>query len=185
MGTGNFLLIAALGILTHLFWMGLFRQINKGRFNVIKNTTKSFKVISDFGSVNIDHELQKLTLGGKNRYLKIDLNQITGVRFTHDDEWARFAEWFFGVGLLDVFPAFRDRVHWYTIKLVLSDGKEVPIFVAGEYEPREFLMGWYLDLEVSILSWFGVLPDVGAYARETLDCVMSELNKGGKNVQLV
>src|SRR5262249_23152182 len=95
------------------------------------------------------------------------------------DEWALAEELLTGLDFTDLLPAYQDQIHWYSIKLLLKDRSEVPVFAAGEYEPREFLMNWYYDIQARLLRALGALLDVGQYSRDVLDRFLHELRSAG------
>jgi hypothetical protein len=166
-------------LLFNFIFLAMFRAMRKGYFSVMAESANAFCFKTDFGIFKISHSDKSLTHIGQNGKKVIKLEDVASVKFAYDERWAVLAEFFFGFDLMDLFSPYRDRIHWYTVKLRLKDNSELPLFVAGEYEPREFLLGWALNLEARILSAMGLLKDVPSYARNILNSLLKELGKSG------
>ena len=174
-------IVAFLGI--DLFFVGLFRAMRKGRFKVIRSSAKTFGVRTNFGLFTISEARRTLAITKGSSIKSVLLADIIRLKYSQHESWAGFAEFFFGFDLPDLFPAYQDRVNWHTIKLVMRNGEEIPVFIAGEYEPREFLFGWYLDLQASALRGMGFLKtDVTAHAHSAIDILLAELRRAGADV---
>lgn len=173
-------IVAALAM--DLLFVGLFRTMRKGRFKAIRSSPGTFGARTDFGLFTINGARQTLAMTKGTSMKTVPLADVVRLKYSQHDSWAGFAEFFLGFDLPDFFAPYQDRVNWHTIKLVLRGGEEVPVFVAGEYEPREFLFGWYLNLQASALRSMGFLTDVPVHAHACLDVLLAELRRGGANV---
>ena len=156
--------------------IALLRRMRKGRFQVQLDHPGVFAFSTNFGAFKIDHTRKLLSVGPTDTKT-IPLVDIASVNYHHHNGGT---------------PLFRGGgVDWYTIIIRLKDGKEFPVFVAGEYLPRQFLseesellMGRWLDLEYVILQRLGLSKDVSEYARSILGRILSELQKSDPDIQL-
>lgn len=57
------------------------------------------------------------------------------------------------------------------------DGQRVPPYLSGQYRPREFMFGWYIELQAALLSRLGLLADVEARSREVLELIQDRLDR--------
>jgi hypothetical protein len=177
-----FLIIA--GLLVGSAHRVLFYRMRKGYF-FLRSSGQHFSLIdTNFGKFQIDYRRAKMALESRWSRKVVALDDVSALQFRHRDETALYEEACEGFDVTDLLPAYRDRIHWYTIKLVLRDGTELPLFTAGEYEPREFLAGWLLDLEAGVLQRLGLKPDVAEHARTVLDSFLAEFKKAGKAISL-
>jgi hypothetical protein len=180
-------LLAVIGILVLLdyAWTSLFRRVRKGRFRVRIDDAQAFSFDSNFGHFRIDREHKRVVGIGKRGRVVIPFAEIAGLRYSHDDEWAVFSEWFFGFDITDVLTRYRDTAHWFTISIRKLDGSEIPLFVAGQLEQREFLLGWYIELQVRILGALGLFHDIDEYCRQVLERLQAQFQSAGLRLQLL
>jgi hypothetical protein len=82
---------------------------------------------------------------------------------------------FFGYNLTDLLPRYHDTVEWLAIAAVTHDGKRIPLFLSGRYQQREFLLGWYIELQERLLGRIGLLKDVEAQSRTALAAIGAHL----------
>jgi len=172
---GAFLFVA-------LLWLAVIWSMRKGLFRVRLDTAEWFVVETDFGVVRVHHPKRTFTVTTPKGTQACALTDIASVRFTQDDTWAYMAEFLTGFDITDLLGRYQDRINWYTIKLKLKDGRDIPIFTAGGYEPREFLCQWWVNGETSILARAGLLKDVKGHAHSALDQVLQGFRKGGIHV---
>ena len=181
-----FIPILIFGFISHMFWMAVYRQKYKGKFNVTLDTSEKYNVITDLGTTVIDYGLKQVSLPGRPRKI-ISLEEIRGIRFSHDADWALATEKAFGINVAEPSARFSslDRMHWYTIKLVTSENDEIPMFIVGEYEPKAFVPAWVISIEIYLLERLGLMPDVNAYAREKLNILVAKLSTDNQKLALL
>jgi hypothetical protein len=159
------------------------RRMRMGRFVVRRDNTQAFGFETDFGRFHVDRTRGVIVATGKRAARTIAVADVVRLRYLAEERWAILEEWFMGLDLTDFLDGYRDLMHWHTIALELADGTQVPVFTAGEYEPREFLMGWYLDLQAGLLQRVGLMRDVSEYARGVCDRLRDELLRSGAQLQ--
>jgi hypothetical protein len=106
---------------------------------------------------------------------------VTGVRYVVNDELALYSERFSFKGSAD----FNNLLHWYTVKLILQDRTEIPLFIAGEFEPVNWFAEWQNNLEIGLFSKLGLVADVDAHCREVLDTLLANFKNAGRELPLV
>ena len=58
------------------------------------------------------------------------------------------------------------------------------MFIAGQYEPREFLLGWYIGLQARILGALGLFHDIDDHCRQVLERIQAQFRKAGLQVPI-
>ena len=86
------------------------------------------------------------------------------------------AELFFGFNLTDFMGRYRDTREWFSIAAVARGGQRIPLYLGSRYQRREFLMGWYIDLQSALLSRMGLLRDAESESREAYELIRSRLD---------
>lgn len=76
-------------------------------------------------------------------------------------------------------------MNWYHIALVLTGCELVPLFVVGQYEPREPFIRWWSDLQIHALHRLGLYQDAERLAVEVLVRIQGEFRESGKELNLV
>ena len=94
-------------------------------------------------------------------------------------------ELFFGFDLPDLLHRYADTVVWHSISLEMVDGSELPVFIAGQYQPREFLLGWYIDAQEQLLASLGMFRDAREHTVGVLDALQGGFGQAGLRVSLI
>ena len=171
----SFFALCAIGVLLDCLWVVLFSARPNGKFDVVRETPVSFSFQSRVGTYTVNSESQSLIYAsGKNRGT-LKLGEIKDLEYRVEERHALLEEWFFGFDLTDFLSEYRDTVEWYSIAAVTSDGKRVPLYLSGQYHPREFFLEWYINAQAEVLSRLGLLRDVEAQNRKALDLIRSRL----------
>jgi hypothetical protein len=174
-------LVAILGIVIDLFWVAAFRLAPQGKFKVSVNNPSSFSFLTKLGGFSIDRGKQALSFALVGRRGLLPLSEIKGLEYRAKAKVATLQELFLGFDLADVLPSYQDTIDWYSISAVTSKQERIPIYLGGEYQRREFMMTWYIDLQAALLEKLGLGHDEGAQSRNALRVIQRELG----NVQLI
>ena len=180
----SIIVLVVLGIVLDYFWTTLFRRVRKGKFKVVSDFEGAFQFETNFGQFRIDHKTQRMSVVSKQKRVSFSLKDISALRYTYNDEWALFNEWLFGFDYTDLLTNYQDLIHWYTITIKTNDGQKIPVFVAGQWEPREFLFGWYIQLQENILSRFGLFREIDEHCSEVFEQIHYQLKKSGIEIPL-
>jgi hypothetical protein len=111
----------------------------------------------------------------------ISILEVAGLRYAVDDELALYTERFSLKGSAD----FNNLIHWYTIKLVLQDRTEIPLFIAGEFEPVNWFAEWQSRIEIGLFTKLGLVSDVDAHCREVLGTMLTSFKSAGHELPLI
>lgn len=156
-------------------WVALFRARPVGRFTITRQTEAQLGFTSSTGSFILNREARTLAYtSGKQRGV-VGFDQIKGLEYRVNEEYALLAEWFFGFDGMDLLPQYHDTVDWFSIAALTTDGKRVPLFLSGQYRPREFMLGWYIELQADLLARLGLMTDVEEQGSEALRAIQSRL----------
>lgn len=168
-------LAVVLAVLVDTAWVAVFRARCIGSFKVLRDTADTFSFSSNHGTFTVNRRSQ--TLGyvlGKRRGL-LALSDIQGIEYRAKEEYAFLEEFFFGFDWTDLFSRYQDTVDWFSIGVVATDGRRIPLYLSGQYSPREFLLGWYIELQAAVLVRLGLLKDVEAQSRAALQLIQAGL----------
>lgn len=156
-------------------FVALFRAHKAGRFDVVRDDAKSFGFVSDTGRFNIYPDERKIgyNVGAERGTLAFD--ELDGIEYRAEERDALLAELFFGFDLTDFMGRYRDTREWFSIAVVARGGRRVPLYLGSRYQRREFLMGWYIDLQSALLSRLGLSRDAEAESREAYELIRSRL----------
>ncbi len=161
-----FLLVVAL--LDFLF-VAFFRRLKKGRYKVHTDTSEVFEFSTDVGGFAIDRVervFRYATPGGRG---SIPLDAVNKLEFGLVEKYALLQEILFGFDLTDFMGRYQDSDYWYSISLRTADNEHIPIYIAGQYKQRSFLMTWYINLQQRILEAMGAFVDVHDWSRAVVD----------------
>ncbi len=175
------LLFGGLALVISLFYSRLRFSMRKGKFTIAKNNSDYFSFSSDFGSFHFKFKEQTLFVNLTNDKRTFSLQQIAGIRYVVDDELALYTERFSLKGTADI----NNVIHWYTIKLIFKDKSEIPLFIAGEFEPVSWFAEWQSRLEISAFEKQGLVADVDAHCRKVLATLLNTLKNSGYSVSLI
>jgi hypothetical protein len=164
--------------------MAMLYRKKKGRFEILRDDSAGFEFETDLGLFSIDRNEHRFHFSTKDGREAIALSEIERLNFGLLREWAFGAELLTGLQFLDLFKRYRDTNNWYQISLVLVGGPVVPLFVAGQYEPREFLRAWWFDFQVRVLHRLGLFEDVEDAARSSLTAIQGAFEESGNPLRL-
>jgi len=170
-----FLLILAASFAIDTAFVALFHAHKAGKFEILRADDEMFGFASDTGRFNIYPGQGKLgyTVGTQRGTLAFD--EIDGVEYRAEVRHALLAELFFGFNLTDFMGRYRDTREWFSIAVVARGGRRIPLYLGSRYQRREFLMGWYIDLQSALLSRLGLLKDTEAESRDAYELIRSRL----------
>jgi hypothetical protein len=175
MNLPSLLITIALAILVDTAWVALFRARPVGKFKVLRDTADTFSFLSNRGTFSVSQRSQTLNYAlGKSRG-SVKFSDIKGVEYRVSEKYALLEELVFGFDWTDLLSQYQDTVEWFSIGVVTTDGRRIPLYLSGQYTPREFLLGWYIDLQATVLSSVGLLKDVEEQSRSALELVQARL----------
>ena len=170
------LLLALLaGFAIDTAFVALFHAHKAGKFEILRDDGEAFSFVSDTGRFNAYPGQRKLgyTVGAQRGTLAFD--EMDGIEYRAEERHALLAELFFGFNLTDVMGRYRDTREWFSIAVVARGGQRIPLYLGSSWQRREFLMGWYIDLQSALLSRLGLLKDAEAESREACERIRSRL----------
>ncbi len=170
-----------LGYLALVAFMG---RIRKGQFRIHRAATGAIEIQTDVGMFSVDPSARVLTVevGGPRR--AVSFNQIKALRYGYKTEPSWLTELAFGLDLWDLFPRWTDQCEWYAISLVVNEGPEIPLYVAGQVERREPGLGWWYATLNVLLQRIGLHDDVAERSRAVLNGLLAAFASEGHRLQL-
>lgn len=168
-------LIFVIGVLADTAWVALFRAQREGKFRILRDIGGTFGFVSNSGTFTTSQSSQSLSYVTTKHRGTLKFSDIKGLEFRVDVKFALVEELFFGFDFTDLMPQYQDTVEWFSIVAVASDGKRIPLYFGGQYQPREFLMGWYIECQTAILARLGLFKDVEEQSRLALDLIRSRI----------
>jgi hypothetical protein len=171
------LLLVAIGcFVVDTAFVALFHAHKAGKFEVVRDDEGMFGFATDTGRFNVYPGQRKLgyTVGAQRGTLAFD--DIDGIEYRVEERHALLAELFFGFDLTDFMGRYRDTREWFSIAAVARGGQRIPLYLGSRYQRREFLMGWYVDLQSALLSRLGLLKDAETESREACELIRSRLD---------
>lgn len=172
-----FVLIFALlaGFAIDTAFVALFQAHKAGKFEVVRNDGEVLGFVSDTGRFNVYPGQRKLgyTVGAQRGTLEFD--ELSGIEYRAEERHALLAELFFGFDLTDFMGRYRDTREWFSIAVATRDGRRIPLYLGSRYQRREFLMGWYIELQAALLSRLGLLRDAEAESRDAYELIRGQL----------
>jgi len=160
--------------------MAYLYQPRKGKFRVGRDDDHAFTATTDFGRLAIDRRKRRLVVGDA----EIDLAAIERLDYAWNAEWAFVEELFVGFDPWDVFDTYQDRVNWYQVSVVAAGSRRVPLFVIGQYEPKEPFTQWWFDWQIQVLERWGLYRDAEHQARQTLERLQAAFLRSGRELRL-
>ena len=175
------ILLGGLVFAISLFYSRLRYAMRKGQFFITKNNIDYLSFSSDFGNFHFKF-IEKTFFANLTTSKKtISIQEITGIRYVVDDELALCTERFSLKNSAD----FNNLIHWYTIKLILRDGTEVPLFIAGEFEPINWFMEWQKTIEIGYFTKLGLVANVDSHCRNVLDTLLTSFKNANHELPLI
>lgn len=168
-------LAAVVAVALDTLWVALFRTGAMGKFKVVRDGSAIFQFESDSGSFSILPKEGRLSYKTTQSSGSLSRAEIKGLEFRVRESVAIVQELFFGLDVSDLLARYMDTVDWFSIAVVTNDGRRIPLFLSGQYTRREFLMTWYIELQARLLEYIGVVKDVEAQSRTTMELLRAKL----------
>ncbi len=151
-------------ILIGSIFVAWFRRLRRGKYQVTVDTPGLVCFETDFGrfQVNTAHSIFRFE-GEQNG--SWPLADIQHLEFEATQRWSLIADLIFGWDPTDVVEEYRDRLEYYAIYIMTTDGRHQPLYIASQLRPREFLMGWYIRLQEVILERMGLFKNGYRHSR--------------------
>lgn len=164
-----------LSVLADTVWTALFRAGPVGRFKIIHESGSEIRFTSSTGNfvVNRDSRTLRFSCGRDRGVLRFD--EIRKLEYHVDERYALLAQLFVGLNRSSLLDRYHDTVDWFSITVLTLDGRRIPLFLSGQYQPREFLLGWYIDLQAELLEYLGLMVDVEKQGRAALDAIQARM----------
>lgn len=156
-------------------------RLKKGRFRVERDGSDLFRFHTDYGRFTIDRRRLIFRTVQKGRSDQIPLDSIERLDFTYHEKWAGWQELFTGVDLWDLSGKYRDKTEWYEISVVVGNEK-TPVFIVGQYNPRELFSRWYFELQARLLARMGLFVNLEEKARDVLDRLQEAFRVSGRQL---
>jgi hypothetical protein len=165
----------ALAILVDTAWVAIFRARPVGRFRVLRDNASAFTFASNHGTFTVNEISQTLSYAVAKQRGSLRLSEIKGIEYRVNEKYALLEEFFFGFDLTDFLSKYQDTVEWFSIAAVTTDGRRIPLYLSGRYCQREFLLGWYIELQTTVLSRIGLLKDAEEQSRSALGLLRARM----------
>jgi hypothetical protein len=158
-------------------------RLKKGQFRVDRNDSHAFRFETDCGRFTIDRRRLVFRADRKGRSYQIPLDRIDRLDFAYHEKWAAWQELFTGIDLWDLAGAYRDTTEWYEISIVVGSEK-TPVFIVGQYHPRELFSRWYFELQARLLARVGLFVNFEEKAMDVLDRLQEAFRVSGRQLAL-
>ena len=165
-------------------WAALFRTTRKGKFKITRTDAAHFTFVTDPGTFSIDRNKRTLTYSVSKEDGILSFEEIAGIKYRAEVRYAGLEEVYLGFDLTDSMPRHADTLYWYSISLQTADGREIPLFIIGQYEPREFMLSWYIELQGGVLERLGLFKDAHGYSLSVLESIQDQFDKSAADVPL-
>ena len=177
MSTLSLFVCAVLAIVIDTVWVALFRAQPVGKFKVLRDGDAVFQFQTDLGWFTILPKEGKLNFKGSNGNGSVVRADLKGLEFRVNESIAVMQELFFGLNGTDLLARYMDTVDWFSLTAVTVDGRRIPLYLSGQYTPREFLLSWYIELQATVLRRLGLLVDVEEQSRQVMETVCDKLGR--------
>jgi hypothetical protein len=179
------LILAIIGsVLLGFLVAALWYRARKGRFRVLRRDPRCFTFRSDFGTFTIDAAGKSLIRVAEKDISKIPLSDIQRLHYRYHEEEAPIAELVRGWDIWDFTRKYRDVTGWFEISAVLSDGKQLPLYAIGQFEPRELWSGWWYDLQRRLLAKVGLFQSAEDDSRAVVHELQAAFAAAGRRLSL-
>ena len=175
--------LIVLALLDFLF-VAFFRRLKKGRYKIHSNTADVFEFSTDVGGFSIDRANRVFRYATPAGRGSVSLDSLEKLEFGLVTNYALLQEIFFGFDILDFLPRYQDSDYWYSIAVRTREGEQIPVYIAGQYKQREFLMTWYINLQQRVLEALGLFVDVHDFSRAVVDSVSDAFEASGVEVRV-
>ncbi len=176
----EYLLTALLGPITSFCIVALLYHHKQGSFKRMSPT--SFR--TDTGIYRLNPERRILNVILPDRIHEIPFDDIVKLSYTFGEQYALARELLLGFNVWDLFKKYRDTLEWFTISLVFQDGKQMPLFLVGQHQPREFLSQYFFMIDRYLLWKLGLFREADDYSRKMLTKITSIFQQAGKPIAL-
>ena len=171
----HFVAFVGIAVLADSVWVALFSARPVGKFRVVLDNKLRFDFASTPGTFSLNRATRVLSYHCGKLRGSLKLAEITGLEYHVNANYALLEELFFGLDCFDLMSQYADTVEWFSITAVADGDRRIPLFVSGRYLPREFMLGWYIDLQAAVLSKVGLLKDVEGQSRSALELLQARL----------
>lgn len=162
----------------------MYRQ-KKGRFRVLQEDARRFRFVSNFGDITIDGPTRAVNIRAGKKGATIPFDQIHRLDYGMKTSTALAEEIWNGLDLWDLTGMYRDVNNWFQLSAVLHGGQKVPLYVVGQYEPKEPFSEWWFELQRGMLRLVGLFKDVDKTSLAVVKRVQRAFADCGKPLSLV
>lgn len=173
----EFFLLLVIGFVLDTILVGWFRRLKQGKFDVTLDAPSLYRFETDLGQFQINtvhgrfdfkarhktsHWLLTDVVHGrfdfeaKNKTGHWLLSDLERIEFKSTKKHAFLEELFFGYGPSDLFKRYRDTFDYFVITVHCKNGLRLPVFIASQHQQRDFLSGWYIQLQEALLKRLGL-----------------------------
>ncbi len=160
-------------------FVAFFRRLKKGRYKVHANTAEVVEFSTDVGGFAIDRVHEEFRYATPEGRGSVPLAAVRKLEFGLVEKYALLQEILFGFDLTDYLGRYQDSDYWYSIVVRTVEGEHIPVYIAGQYKQREFLMTWYINLQQRVLEVLGVFVDVHDWSRAVVDSIQDAFQESG------
>ena len=148
----------AAAILVGSFFVAWFRRLRRGKYRTTVDTPGLVCFETDFGKFQVNTAHSSFRFEGK-RSGSWPLADIRHLEFEATQRWSLIADLILGWNPTDIVEDYRDRLEYYAIYIMTTDGRRQPLYIASQLRPREFLMNWYIRFQEAILERLGLFKN--------------------------
>jgi len=141
-----------------------FRRLRRGRYRVTVDTPGLVCFETDLGKFQVNAAHSRLQFDADAGYYW-SLEDIGHLEFEATQRWSLIGEFLLGWEPTDIVEEYRDRLEYFVIYVATTDGRREPLFIASQYRPRQFLMGWYIRLQEDLLERLGLFKNGYRHSR--------------------
>jgi hypothetical protein len=167
------------GALAALFadtaWFAFLHAQQVGFLKVLTEGTALFKFKTKIGTFSILPKERQIEYKLQGRAATLYRDELKGLEYKVNETYAFVQELLMGYEFRDVMPRYHDSINWFSIAAVKVDGTRVPLYVSGQYERKEFWLGWYVEAQEWCLARLGLFTDVEAQSNAALEKLQSKL----------
>lgn len=160
-------------------------RLKKGRFKVLQEGSRGFRFLSDFGDITFDGTTQTLSIVGPRETARIAFERIERLDYRMTTSAALAEEVWNGFDLWDLAGSYRDIDCWFELSVVLRGDRRVPLYIVGQYEPKEPLSEWWFELQRGLLRLAGLFRDADATSLDVVKRVQAACARLGNPLSLV
>lgn len=170
---GRIVVSIAIFFFGHLIWTCLSRIIRKGKCKVVSKSETSCSVQTSLGAMKLDLPNKELIYSMQGMKGSVKFSDIKGFIYDEHQDGTFLIELFTGYDLTDSLNRYSDRIKWYSICIETVNGDNIPFYLVGQYEPREFLFTWLYEIEEYLLTKIGLFRSAKEKAMNSLKTIES------------